>query len=241
MTKSRIANPGPAAIWIANPRKKRKGKSMAKAKRKGGVRRAVRRTTARRTTSRRIHRAANPHPVRHHVRRRGAVARVRRHRVTRRRRHSNPFGGSLLAKGIVLAIGAAGIQFVMTFVPQFGGVSAPADALRTVAVGWLASIGMKKTGILGRYADDVFLAAATLAGGKIVSAILVPFALRLFPQRAPAPAPEAVAAGVQGIATLYPGMHVYQGYRGGMNGIATWYPGMNPYQQYQAGGGVPIA
>src|SRR5262249_10583771 len=184
MKTVRVQNPGPAALWVLNGRKK----TMRKARRKGVARRKASAPVRRKHT--RHHRSHNP-PLRRHARGRRHASRpiVRRARRYLRRRHNPGRGTGLLAKGLVLAIGAAGVQFIVSFVPPIGGVSAPADALRTVAVGWLASIGMKKTGFLARYGDDVFLAAATLAGGKIVSSILLPFALRLFPQR-PAPAPQ---------------------------------------------------
>ena len=240
MKTVRVQNPGPAALWVINGRKK----NMRKAKRKG-VRRRAASATVRRKSARR-HRSHNPNPTRrvargHHRRVRVIARRPRRH-VSRR---LNPGRGTgLLAKGLVLAIGAAGVQFLVSFVPPIGGVSAPADAIRTIAVGWLASIGMKRTGFLARYGDDVFLASATLAGGKIVSAILVPFALRLFPQRAPAPAPMEAgnAAAMAGLATLYPGQQLFNRYqRAGMGGLATWYPGMQPFQHHYTVPGVPMA
>lgn len=241
MKTVRVQNPGPAALWVVNGRKK----TMRKARRKGGRRKASATVRRRATHQTRSH---NPpaRRVRHRPRRRhnpGLFARRRVRRYTPRRR--NPAGSGLLAKGLVLALAGAGIQFVVSFVPPIGGVSAPADALRTLGIAFLASIGMKRTGFLSRYGDDVFLAGATLAGGKIISSLLVPWALRLFPQRAPAaprmPQGEEAAA-MAGLATLYPGQQLFSRYRPGMQGLATWYPGQQPYAQwYTAAGGVPMA
>src|SRR5215468_5013465 len=209
---------------------------MRKAKRKG-VRRPRASASVRRKARPNIHRhhrtSNPPKRVARRVHRHVSIAIARRPRRYLRRRHGNPAGTGLLAKGIILAISAAGVQFVVSWVPPIGGVSAPADAIRTVAVGWIGSMAMKRFGFLARYGDDVFLAAATLAGGKIVSSILVPWALRLFPQRqAPAPMKPAEAAAIAGIATLYPGQQVFNRYqRSAMNGLATWYPGMQPFQQ----------
>lgn len=154
---------------------------------------------------------------------------VRRH-TTRRRAHRNPMGTGLLAKGFALAASAAGIQFLLGFVPPIGGMSAPADAARTGGLGWLLSMAMRKTGFLSRYADDVALAGLTLAGGKIISSVLVPLALRFFPQ--PAAQPAAQPAGTNGISMLYPSLNPYQAYAPGMGAIAVLDHSVNPYAAY---------
>jgi hypothetical protein len=138
----------------------------------------------------------------------------------------------LLWKGGVLAVGGAAVQFVLTFIPPIGGVSPIADAARTIAVGFIGSVAMKKTGILRTYADDVLLAAATLAGGKIVSAILLPFALRLFPQRQARMPETQEQKAMNGIAALYPGLNPYGAYTNGLGGIAMIDPAMQPYGGY---------
>lgn len=130
-----------------------------------------------------------------------------------------------------MAAGAAVVQFSLGFVPPIGGVSPLADAARTAAAGWLIGTAMHKTGIGKAYADDVTLAGFTLAGGKLISSFILPFANKLF-------APKAQPAdqnGVKGLATMYPGLQPYGAYgRGmnGLNGIALIDPSMQPYGEY---------
>ena len=225
MAMAKVHNPAPVGLWIVNGKK---GGSMpARRRRKPATRTHSnpRRTTTRRprrrrtitTSARRRH--SNPFFTR------------RRHHAGRPRRRAarNPGGSGLLAKGFALAASAAGIQFLPGFVPPLGGMSAPADAARTGAVGWLLGMAMRKTGFLARYADDVVLAGLTLAGGKIISSVLVPMAMRFFPQPAPAPAPAA-GAGVQGINMIYPALNPYASY--GMNGINVLNHADNPYGAY---------
>lgn len=143
----------------------------------------------------------------------------------------------MLARGFALAASAAFIQFGLTFVPPIGGVSPIADAARTAGLGWVTGIAMRKSGFLSKYADDVTLAGFTLAGGKVISSLILPFANRLFSRGAP---PTEEQASMNGIAAMYPGMQPYGRYAGrrSLNGIATWAPGQQPFGQFD---GVLIA
>lgn len=189
-----------------------------------------RRTTTKRRTTRRT--VSNPKPRR--------IASSRRRTVSARssykRRARNPRTSGMFAKGIALAAGAALIQFTLGFVPPIGGVSPLADAARTAAVGWGLGTVMSRTGFGRQYADDVTLAGFTLAGGKLISSFILPFANRLFRPTSPAPqvAPEqgAVTNGVNGIAYLAPGMQPFGAYSPGLNGIAVIDPGMQPFGEY---------
>lgn len=235
MTKVRVENPAPAALMVLNGKRR---KNMARSRKAKSTRRAttVRRKTStpKRHASRAIARRSNPAPRRAMHRRTVAKShrRVRRHT----RRVGNPFRGSLLAKGIALATGAAFVQLTLGFVPPIGGVSPIADAARTAGVGWLLSLGMQRIGFLRPYADDVALAGFTLAGGKLISSFILPFANRLFggQQAQPAMAEAApVTNQVSGIATMYPGLNPYSAYdSNGMGGIAVIDPSINPYGEY---------
>ena len=252
MIRVRAANPGPAALWVVNPQRRRR--NNMRTKRRRGRRRTARRnplllnpTRRRRTTRRRTHvharRRSNgifsflkPRRRRRNPRFVTATRRQRR-RYLRRRRIGNP--GGLLAKGFALATAAAGLQFVLMWVPPLGGVSAVADAARTAGLGWLAGLAMRKTGILASYADDVTLAGFTLAGGKIITAIVLPFANRIFSSAGA----TAMPAGVNGIAPYSPGMQPFRRYAmpgSGVNGIAPYSPGMQPFPAYNSGM-VPMA
>jgi hypothetical protein len=139
----------------------------------------------------------------------------------------------MVAKGLALAAGAAFVQFTLGFIPPIGGVSPLADAARTAAVGWGLGTVMSRFGrggMLGRYADDVTLAGFTLAGGKLISSFILPFANRLFTPRPPAPPSDQ--AQMAGIASMYPGLNPYGAYGSGLNGIALIEPEMNPYGEY---------
>jgi hypothetical protein len=94
-------------------------------------------------------------------------------------------------------------------------------------------MAMRRIGFLRSYADDVALAGFTLAGGKLITSFILPFASRLFPQPAPAPSPEQQnGQGVSGIAMLYPGLQPYGAYGGGMRGIGVIDPSMQPFGEY---------
>lgn len=217
MVKVKVANPGPAALMVVNPKKR--SSQMRK-----------RRTTAKRRTTRRI--TANPPKARRvSTRRRSVFAR------SPRRRARNPVKSGMFAKGLALAAGAALIQFTLGFVPPIGGVSPLADAARTAAVGWGLGTVMGRTGFGKQYADDVTLAGFTLAGGKLISSFILPFANRLFRPTSPssqvAADQGAVSNGVQGIAYIHPGMQPFGAYSSrGLNGIAVIDPAMQPFGEY---------
>lgn len=136
----------------------------------------------------------------------------------------------MLAKGLTLAAGAALVQFTLGFVPPIGGVSPLADAARTAAVGWGLGTLMRKTSIAGRYGDDVALAGFTLAGGKLISSFILPFANRLFTRPTPPPSENGQMAG---IAPIYQGFQPYGAYGlNGLGGIAVIDPAMQPYGEY---------
>lgn len=180
----------------------------------------------RRATRRKTRRTVSNLATHKSVARRSTASTRRRRNPTKylsRRRNPSVRGGGLIAKGLSLAAGAALVQFLLGFVPPIGGVSPLADAARTAAVGWGAGTVMNKTGVLRTYADDVMLAGFTLAGGKLISSFILPFATRVFqPARQsngmsgiaavtgippvmvplPSPAPGANGNGVQGIAAI---------------------------------------
>lgn len=130
------------------------------------------------------------------VRHRSSVERFRNPRRRHTRRRRNPRGSGILARGFALAGGAALIQFTLGFVPPIGGASPIADAARTFAVGWIYGMAFRRIGPLSAYSDDLTLAGATLAGGKIISSFILPFASRLFPT-------QARQNGMSGIAAVH--------------------------------------
>jgi hypothetical protein len=144
----------------------------------------------------------------------------------------------MLGKGFVLAAAAAGIQTGLMFVPPIGGVSAVADAGRTLAFGWILGAVMRRTGILSQYADEVQLAGATLAGGKVITAFILPWISRLTTRAQPQAMP-ANNAGTSGIGLYQPGMVPFKRYmapHAGMQGIGLYQEGMVPFDQY-----LPVA
>jgi hypothetical protein len=192
--------------------------------------------TKRRSTRRKARRTSNATPRR---RRRSVSVRTRTHNPTFRRRRGgsrrrrNPASGGMVAKGLALAAGAALVQFALGFIPPIGGVSPLADAARTAAVGWGLGTVMSKTRIGANYANDVTLAGFTLAGGKLISSFILPFANRLFTPAVPPPPPsELPPAQMAGIAPIYRGMQPYGAYGSGLNGIALIDPAMQPYGEY---------
>lgn len=220
MVKVKVANPGPAALMVLNGRKT--------------MRKRRRTTTTRRKARRTVTAASNPRPRR---RRRSFSLRRRAHNPPlvrrrrsffRRRRAHNPTGG-LLTKGLTLAAGAALVQFTLSFVPPIGGVAPWADAARTAAVGWGLGLVMDKSGIGRKWSGDVMLAGFTLAGGKLITSFILPFANRLF---RPAPPPPANGNGqIAGMAPIYQGLHPYGAYNG-LGGLAVIDPGLQPYGEY---------
>lgn len=147
----------------------------------------------------------------------------------------------MLGKGFVLAAAAAGIQTGLMFVPPIGGVSAVADAGRTLAFGYLLGVIMRRTGILSQYADEVQLAGATLAGGKVITAFILPWIGRLTNRAAAPAAMPANNSGTSGIGLYAPGMVPYKRYmapNAGMNGIGLYHEGMVPYSDFMP---APVA
>lgn len=202
------------------------------------MRKRRRTTTTRRKARRTVTAASNPPRPRRAKRRSFSLRRrahnaplVRRRRsFSRRRRAHNPTGG-LLTKGLTLAAGAALVQFTLGFVPPIGGVAPWADAARTAAVGWGIGMVMEKTGVGRKYAGDVMLAGFTLAGGKLITSFILPFANRLFrpaPQPPPANGDQAQMAGM---APIYRGMNPYGAYSS-LGGLAVIDPGLQPYGEY---------
>lgn len=217
MATSRVHNPGPPLLWVANG----KGKNMATQKK------------TRRTSSGARSRRPNPARGTRGTKGSRSLTSLSRRAGYFGRRRRNPSPG-MLGKGLALAAGAAVVQFTLGFIPPIGGVSPLADAARTAGVGYALSVLMQRTGFMSRFADDVALSGFTLAGGKLISSFILPFANRLFSPPAP-PVPVDDAAGVNGIATWYPGQQMFPAYRG-VNGLATWEPGQNPFPNY-----VPMA
>lgn len=201
---------------------------------------ATKRRSTRRKARRRVTTATAANPP--HRRRRGANLRHRAHnpvfshrrRSLGRRRRRNPSHGGLLTKGLALAAGAALVQFALGFVPPIGGVSPLADAARTAAVGWGIGTVMHKTNVGKPYADDVLLAGFTLAGGKLISSFILPFANRLFLPRPPAPpsGDQPTPAQMAGIAAVCPALNPYGAYGNGMQGISLIDSTMQPYGEY---------
>jgi hypothetical protein len=129
--------------------------------------------------------------------------RRRRRSFGRRRRYGNPAGG-LLTRGLTLAAGAALVQFTLGFVPPIGGVSPLADAARTAAVGFGLGTLMDKTGVGRKYSGDVILAGFTLAGGKLITSFIIPFANRLFRPTPPPSNGQVAGLGAIGVMTEIP-------------------------------------
>lgn len=220
MVKVKVANPGPAALMVFNGRK-------TMTKRRKSTRRKARRT---------VHAVSNT-PRRHRAKRRSFSLVRRAHnppfrrRRTFRSRRRNPAGG-LLTKGLTLAAGAALVQFTLGFVPPIGGVTPLADAARTAAVGWGLGLVMDKSGIGRKWAGDVMLAGFTLAGGKVITSFILPFANRLFrPPPPPANGNGNGQAQLYGMAPIHQGMHPYGAYSS-LGGLAMIDPGLQPYGEY---------
>jgi len=133
-------------------------------------RRSTRRRGRRSAVYARRHNPINP------SRRRG------RRRYSRRRR--NPVTG-VFGRAVPLVIGSAAIgfatpfvsQFVVRFAPQL--VTTPVGvAATTFGTGWALSALARMFAFTRRWADDVLLAGAVLAGGQLFTAYVAP-AIRL--------------------------------------------------------------
>jgi hypothetical protein len=219
MVKVKVANPGPAALMVVNGRRR---KTMA-TKRRKSTRRKARRTTAL---------VSNPRPRRrrsYSMRRRTHNPPFirRRRRSSGRRRHRNPSSG-LLTQGLILAAGAALVQFILGFVPPIGGVSPIADAARTAGVGFGLGTLMDKTGIGRKYGRDVMLAGFTLAGGKVITSFILPFATSIFRPTPPPANGSTAGMGAIGVMPEIPmgmGMGLPATAPSGVQGMGVW-PGV---------------
>lgn len=213
----RKARRNPVGLGLLNPTRRRRRVVKRRRRNPLGLLNPTRRRTRRYSRRRR-----NP----------GLFSSFRRRRRVSRR--SNPSG--LISKGLVLATFAAVEQFLLMWVPPIGGVSALADAARTAGLGWILGTAMRRTGFLSKYADEATLAGFTLAGGKVITAFILPFASRVFQPSAPAQMPAN--AQMQGIAMYQPGQQPFRRFAqvgtNGMNGIATYAPGQQPFGQYGA-------
>lgn len=188
LVRRRVVNPAPSVLALVNPKKKR-GKSMAtRRKRKGGRRRASARrnpvnpvnpTRRRRSTRRRGRRSAvyarrrnpvNPVNPSRHRRRYGRRRGARRNPVT------GTIGRALPIVGASVLIGASTgfvAPIVARFAPQL--VATPIGvAATTFGTGWALSMVARAFAFTRRWADDVMLAGAILAGGQLASAYVVP-------------------------------------------------------------------
>lgn len=205
-TKTKLVNPGPAALMIVNPtggKMRTRSKTRRKSARKNPVSKAAYPARVRRR------RASNP-----------------KRRLTRR--HNPGFNLGLLSEGVTLAAGGGLTQFVTNMVPAIGGMSPLADAGRTAAVAYLLGMVANRVG-LARFSRQITLGGLAVTGAKLINSFLVPsissvFGPRLV-QEAPAP------AGMQGIGLYRPGMNPYSAYSG-LNGIGVQMPGMFPYSDY---------
>lgn len=191
MQKVKVANPGPAALMVINPKR---GKSMATKRRRS----ATAATTRRKTTRRK----ANSTSYSSSRRRSTTSRRTSRRRVARRR---NPSTGGIFAQAAGLAAGITAVGLVQGFIPPIGGVSPFAIAARQAATGWLVGEGMQRFGVLRNYANDVKLAGFALGVGTLINAFILPTVsgfLRPAPKAQAATGNGASANGMGDIVTL---------------------------------------
>jgi len=183
MQTVRVANPGPAALLVINPRGRKK---MATKRRKTTARPTARRKTA--TTRRRT----NP-----------TVFSSSRRRVTKRRRsiarRSNPSTGGLLTQAAGLAAGITAVGLLGSFIPPIGGASPFAVAGRQAATGWLVGEGMQRFGVMRAYANDVKLAGFALGVGTLITAYILPTVSGVL---RPAPKAQPVASDSNGMGDI---------------------------------------
>lgn len=192
LVRRRMVNPAPAVLALVNPKIKR-GKPMATRRK-------------RRSTKRRVHARRNPvnpvNPVnptrrrRRSTRRRGRRSAVyarrrnpinpvrRRRRFGRRRSRRNPVTG-VFGRAVPLVLSSAAIGFATPFVSQLIVRFAPqlittpvGVAATTFGTGWVLSALAGMFAFTRRWADDLLLAGAVLAGGQLFTAYVAP-AIRL--------------------------------------------------------------
>jgi len=205
MKKARIINPGPAALMVVNP-KRRKPMATRKRRRTSAAHSTARRTANFSTTKRRTKRR-NPSTTH-------ASTRSRRRSVSRRR---NPSTGGLISQAFGLAAGITVVGLAQGFVPPIGGVSPIATAGRQAGTGYLLGWAMKKTSFGAKYASDVQLAGVALAAGTLINAYVVPI-FSSFLRPAPKAQPQS-SAGVGDLVTLPAGN--YDPYYGSTPRIAN--------------------
>lgn len=229
LVRRRVINPAPAILALVNSSTKKRGKQMATRRRK---RRGTRRASARRNPvnpvnpTRRARRRGRRRTV--YARRRNPINPTRRRRYGRRRRR-NPNITSTAFRAIPLVLGSAAIgmavpivgPLVARFAPQL--VATPIGAAGvTFGTGLLVSMVAKAFAFTRRYADDVLLAGAVLAGGQLFTAYVAPMIPRLgmgrrngmrgigvmtgIPPHVLPPPPPANGNGMKGIGA-YPGQY----------------------------------
>lgn len=163
---------------MATRKRRRRGTRRASARRNpvNPVNPARRRRSTRRRGRRSSVYARRRNPIINPTRRRG------RRRYSRRRR--NPVTG-VVGRAIPLVIGSAAVGFATPFVSQFVVRFAPQIATTPVGVaattfgtGWALSALARMFAFTRRWADDVLLAGAVLAGGQLFTAYVAP-AIRL--------------------------------------------------------------
>jgi len=183
MQTVRVANPGPAALLVINPRGRKK---MATTRRRKAARPTARRKTT--TTKRRT----NP-----------TVFSSSRRRVTKRRRsiarRPNPSTGGLLTQAAGLAAGITAVGLLGSFIPPIGGASPFAVAGRQAATGWLVGEGMQRFGVMRAYANDVKLAGFALGVGTLINAFILPTVSGVL---RPAPKAQPVASESNGMGDI---------------------------------------
>jgi hypothetical protein len=184
LVRRRVVNPSPSVLALVNPKKKR-GRKMATRKRK---RSSKRRVSAKRRNpvnpvnpTRRRRRSTKRSRV--YARRRNPVNPVnpsRRRRRYARRRHRNPVTG-VFGRAVPLVLGSAAIGIAAPFTAQLVGRFAPqllgtpiGAAATTFGTGWGLSAIARMFSFTRRWADDVLLAGAVLAGGQLFSAYVAP-------------------------------------------------------------------
>jgi len=188
LVRRRVVNPTPSILALVNGSRKKRGKNMATRKRK---RRTTRRASARRNpvnpvnpVRRRRRRSVRRSRV--YARRRNPIINPTRRRGRRRysRRRRNPVTG-IFGRAVPLVLGSAAVgfatpfvsQFVVRFAPQL--VTTPVGiAATTFGTGWALSALARMFAFTRRWADDVLLAGAVLAGGQLFTAYVAP-AIRL--------------------------------------------------------------
>lgn len=151
-------------------------------------RRGVRRTTARRNPVNPVNPTRRRRATRRrgrrsavYARRRNPINPARRRRFGRRRSYRRNPASGLVGRAVPLVIGSAAIgmaapfvsQVVVRFAPQI--MTTPVGvAATTFGTGWALSALARMFQFTRRWADDVLLAGAVLAGGQLFTAYVAP-------------------------------------------------------------------